>query len=175
MTPAAALTELHRAGVVVRLGPGGAVLLDAARRPPDAVLVLARVHRDGIRALLHAAGGVPADWRAGVAALATMPAPRAIEAGRWRELAHTSARLLDGHGAALHAAGWRTLDVFGLHGLAPATYGPGWGLAWLLGGRGDVLDVTADAVGMHWHSGGARMAFRRQPDTAGAVPAWGLV
>ena len=174
MTPAAALAELRFAGVAVRLGPDRAVLLDAAQRPPDALLALAREHRDGIRALLHAGDGVPADWRAGVAALAIMPAPPAIVAGRWRELARTSARLLDDHGAALHAAGWRTLDVFGLHGVAPATYGPGWGLAWLLGARGDVLDVAADAVGMRWHPGGARMAFRRRPLTAGAVPAWGL-
>jgi len=174
MTPAAALGELHRAGVAVRLGPDGAVLLAAVQEPSAAVLALARKHRDGIRALLQADAGVPSEWGAGVAALATLPAPGGIEPGRWRKLARTSARLLHYHGAALHAAGWRTLDVFGLHRLAPVTHPPGWGLAWLLGARGEVLDVAADAVGMQREPGGARLVFRRRPLTAGTVPAWDL-
>ena len=138
------------------------------------MLALARKHRDGIRALLQADAGVPSEWGAGVAALATLPAPGGIEPGRWRKLARTSARLLHYHGAALHAAGWRTLDVFGLHRLAPVTHPPGWGLAWLLGARGEVLDVAADAVGMQREPGGARLVFRRRPLTAGTVPAWDL-
>ena len=117
---------------------------------------------------------VPDDWARGVANLATMPSPGSIVAGRWRELARTSARLLNYHGAALHGAGWAAIDLFGLHGLAPATCAPGWGLAWLLGAHGEVLDVAADAVGMRWHPGGARMAFRRRPVTAGVVAAWSI-
>ena len=192
MTPAAALAELRRAGVAVRLGPGGVVALDAAQEPPAVVLALARAHRDGIRALLEGGSGtdskhgaraalslaglpgVPQNWRDGVAALATMLAPSGIAADRWGELARTSGRLVRDHGAALHAAGWRTLDVFGLHALAPATYCPGWGLAWLLGARGDVLDVETDVVGMRREPGGARLAFRRRDAAARLVAAWSL-
>ena len=115
---------------------------------------------------------VPDDWAQGVAKLATMPGPATIESLRWSAFVGMATRLLHDHGPELHAAGWTSLDLFGLHGLAPVTYGPGWGLAWLLGARGEVLNVAADAVGMRWHPVGARLTFRRRPVTAGAVPAW---
>ena len=117
---------------------------------------------------------MPDDWRDGVARLATMASPARIEPRRWAAYVATAARLLHEHGPALHAAGWRTLDLFGLHRCAPAAYPPGWGLAWLLGAHGEVLDVAADAVGMRWHPGGARMAFRRRPVTAGVVAEWSI-
>ena len=146
MTPALALVELRRGGVRVRLDAAGVVTLDSVQCPPAGLLALARAHRDGIRALLEGGSGtdskdgarappslaglptVPQDWRDGVAALATMLAPSGIAADRWGELARTSGRLVRDHGPALHAAGWRTLDVFGLHGLAAATTAPGGGL-----------------------------------------------
>lgn len=185
MTPAAALGELYRAGVAVRLGPCGAVLLKAAQEPPAALLVLARTHRDGIRALLRGgdadAGpalaslpGVPADWCEGVAALATMAVPSGIAAERWGELAHASGRLVRDHGAALHGAGWGTLHLFGLHRHCPATYPPGWGLAWLLDADGDVLDVMPDGVAMRRTPKGARLVFRRRALDPGVVSAWEL-
>ena len=133
---------------------------------------LAALLRDG--AAETSLPGVPDKWLAGVNMLATMPSPAGIEPQRWAAYVATAARLLHQHGPALHAAGWRTLDVFGLHGLAAATYCPGWGLAWLLGAHGDVLDVTADAIGMCRHPGGARMAFRRRVSAAGLVAAWSL-
>lgn len=95
---------------------------------------------------------------------------------RWAALAATSTRLLQTHGAELHRAGWDALDLFGLHATAPATNSPGWGLAWLLGTAGEVLDVVPDVIGMRRGPDGARLVFRRKNTTAraGVVPAWTL-
>ena len=125
---------------------------------------------------LQAFPGVPAAWCEGVARLAGMVPPDAIMPARWAGLTATSARLLQDHGAELHAAGWDALDLFGLHRTAPAANPPGWGLAWLLGHAGEVLDVAPDAVGMRYGPGGARLAFRRgcAAAKAGAAPAWTL-
>lgn len=120
--------------------------------------------------------GVPLAWCDGVALLATMPAPPAIPPPRWAVLTRTAARLLRDHGAELHAPGWDVLDLFGLHAAAPAANPAGWGLAWLLGEHGDVLDVSPDAVGMRRGPDGARLAYRRRGAMAraGVVPAWRL-
>ena len=96
----------------------------------------------------HSLSGVPVDWCNGVARMATMTAPNTITPARWAVLAATSARLLRDHGAALHGARWDAVAVFGLHPTAPMTHPPGWGLVWLLGEHGEVLDVAPDAVGM---------------------------
>ena len=108
--------------------------------------------------------------------LASRPAPPTIPPPRWAALATTSARLLRDHGAALHAARWDTIALFGLHADAPATYPPRWGLAWLMGEAGAVLDVAPDVVGMTREAGGARLACVRRlgGPPPGIVPAWVL-
>ena len=189
MTPADTLAALRTAGVRVRLRGDGMVALDAARPPPPAVLTLARTHRDGIAALLRYQAhepapaispaaippGVPIAWYEGVALLAMRPAPMSIAPARWTVLASTSARLLREHGATLHRAGWGTLDLFGLHRIAPTANPTGWGLAWLLGEAGEVLDVTPEAVGMRNRPNGARLTLRRQRvEHADVVAAWDL-
>ncbi len=120
--------------------------------------------------------GVPAAWCEGVARLVTMAAPGTIKPVRWAALATTSTHLLRTHGAELHRAGWDALDLFGLHQHAPVTNPAGWGLAWLLGNSGDVLDVAPNAIGMRRRPNGARLTFRRgcAAARAGVVPAWAL-
>ena len=115
--------------------------------------------------------GVPLDWCEGVALLAARTAPPMILPGRWAALATTSARLLQDHGADLHGAGWPALALFGLDRSAPASYPPGWGLVWLLGEHGEVLDTSAGVIWLRWKPDGARMAFYRQHGT-GTVLAW---
>lgn len=206
MTAAAALARLDAAGVRVRLRDDGSLNLAAVAPPPPAVLALARAHRDGIAALLAEQAqqaacrgfvpiapattlpltpartgspffpGIPPGWCEGVTRLATTPAPPTIQPWRWAVLAATAARLLRDHGAALHAAAWDTLDVWGLHALAPANHPPGWGLAWLLGAHGAVLEVAPAVVSMTCEAGGARLAYRKQhvPARADCLPAWNL-
>lgn len=120
--------------------------------------------------------GVPPDWCEGVTRLATLPAPDRIPPPRWAVLASTAGRLLRDHGAELHAAGWTALDLFGLHPTSPMTHPAGWGLAWLLGEQGEVLDVAPNAVGMRQGPGGARLAFymKDAPARASIRPAWNL-
>ena len=128
------------------------------------------------RAPAPALPGVPLEWCEGVALLATRPAPATITPRRWAALAATSAQMLRDHGAALHGAGWGVLDLFGLHFTAPMTHPPGWGLAWLLGEQGEVLDVAPDVIGMRREPDGARLAYRCQVSgRGGAVPAWLLI
>ncbi len=189
MTAAAALASLAAAGVHAGLQADGTVRLNAAQPPPPEVLALARAHRDGIavllaeraqqaaRAGLQTVPGVPPDWTVGVALLAKRPAPDGIAPRRWAALSGTAARLLQDHGAELHTAGWDTLDLFGLSATAPASNPPGWGLVWVLGAHGDVLDVSPDAIGMRQGPDGARLAYRRRSAMAraGVVPAWQLI
>ena len=150
-------------------------LSSAARRKPGTAM---HAHDDA-RTALEAAStrlpGVPPDWCEGVGLLATVPAPPTIPPRRWAALAASAFRLVRDHGAELHTAGWNTLDLFGLHPTAPAANPAGWGLAWLLGEAGSVLDVSADAVIMCAVPGGARLVCqRRERARAGAVLAWEL-
>lgn len=125
---------------------------------------------------VQAIPGVPASWSEGVALLTSMPAPATVDPARWAILGATAARLLRDHGAELHQAGWDALDLFGLNRHAPATYPPGWGLSWLLGRDGEVLEVTPDVVVVRHSPTGGRLAFRHSGTAAriGAVPAWAL-
>ena len=51
----------------------------------------------------NAALAVPAEWTAGVGLLAAMACPACIDPRRWGSFVLTAARLLYGHGPALHA------------------------------------------------------------------------
>ena len=185
------LDQVAALGVRLEARPGGRLWADrpdllptalrdslAAQRPAVLAQLSERLAKaDGppvpARAgLASALPGVPLDWCRGVALLATRTAPPTILPRRWAVLAATSARLLQDHGAALHGARWDALDVFGLDTTAPATNPPGWGLAWLLGEHGEVLDVSAGVIGMRWKPDGARMAFYRRHRPTDAVPMW---
>ncbi len=173
--PGSTMTQIAAVG-------GAAAALDAVRayrrtptpKPPR------KPRRSAVRPhTLPAASafpGVPLDWYENIARLGTVPAPEGITPHRWQAFQATAARLLRDHGAELHAAGWDALDLFGLHRAAPATYPPGWSLAWLLNAQGEVLDVGPDVVGLRCVPDGARLAFQRQSvmARAGTVPAWTL-
>lgn len=165
----------HRHAVVALLAerhPVQALMQGAP--PPDATADRPRTHGGGDPS--PALPGVPLDWSEGVGSLASRPAPPTIAPRRWAVLAATSARLLRDHGAALHAAHWDTIALFGLHPDAPATNPAGWGVAWLLGEHGEVLDVAPDVIGMRREPRGWRMVCVRRPGgpPPGIVPAWAL-
>ena len=173
----------HRHAVVALLAerhPVQALMRGAP--PPDATADRPRAHGGGDHFADHSENpsttlpGVPPEWCEGVRLLASRPAPQTIPPRRWAALAAACDSLLRDHGAALHGAGWEALDLFGLDAVAPATNPPGWSLAWLLGERGEVLDVSPGVIGMRLHPDGARLGFyRRQGGRwAGIVPAWGL-
>ena len=147
---------------------------DKARSPARTAVPLPPSPVPTGTALVPSVLGVPAAWCEGIMLLPTLPPPDGLTPARWAAFASTGARLLRDHGTALHGAGWDALDLFGLHRTHPATNPAGWGLAWLLDQHGDVLDVSADAVGMRRGPDGARLAFRRRAGRAGVVPAWAV-
>ena len=151
----------------------------APRRKQDATADRPRMHGGGDHFADYSENpsttlaGVPPEWCEGVRLLASRPAPQTIPPRRWAALAATSTQMLRDHGAALHAARWDGISLFGLHPTAPATNPPGWGLAWLLGEHGEVLDVSPGVIGMRWGPDGAWLAFRRRASgRGGAVLAW---
>lgn len=112
-----------------------------------------------------------------MALLATIPAQPNMPSRRWAALAATTVRPLRNHGVELHVVGWGGLELFGLYSTVPMTHPPGWGLAWLRGEHGDVLDVAPGVIGMRPGPDGARLVFRRRHAStkAATVPAWKLI
>ena len=168
------LARAHRDGIAALLA-GKAQQAARAGFVPDAPIATLPpnpAHKAGVP--ISDTPGVPPDWCRGVALLAVRPVPYTIQSWRWSVLAATAARVLWEHSGALHGAGWDAIALFGLHSTAPMTHPPGWGLAWLLGEHGKILDVSPDAVGMRQGPGGARLAYRRPGASARAemVPAW---
>ena len=116
------LDQVAALGVRLEARPGGRMWADrpdllptalrdslAAQRPAVLAQLSERLAKVG--GPLAARGGfipthscVPLDWCRGGALLATRTAPPTILPRRWAVLAATSARLLRGHGAALHGA-----------------------------------------------------------------------
>jgi len=179
MVQGAALTGVAAAPAVVRSYrriPPPELPRAPRRKPPSTGNGAARVGL-GVAPPAPTLPAVPPEWCRGVALLATVLPPDGIAPPRWRAFQATAAQLLRDPGAELHAAGWDALDLFGLHATAPATNPSGWGLAWLAGAHGEVLDVAPDAVGMRRHPDGARLAYRRagRMARAGMVPAWQLI
>ena len=151
------------------------VFCAALARPLSASTAAIRHFRDPRARTSNQEMAVLAHWQAGVERLATSPCPALIEAGRWSALRAMAAWLLSQHGLALHRAGWGTLELFGLHRHAPATFPPGWGLAWLLEAAGEVLDIQPNEIAMRRAPGGARLVYLRRRSIAGIVPIWCLV
>ena len=173
----------HRHAVVALLAerhPVQALMRGAP--PPDATADRPRAHGGGDHFADHSENpsttlpGVPPEWCEGVRLLASRPAPPTIPPRRWAALAAACDSLLRDHGAKLHAARWDTIALFGLHPDAPATNPAGWGVAWLLGEHGQVLDVAPDVIGMRREPRGWRMVCVRRPGgpPPGIVPAWAL-
>lgn len=181
MSAAATLVALRDAGVRVRLRPDGRLHLNAVAPPPPALLDRVRRHRDELALLLAQQGqdaAVPSDlpsaWRDGVARLQTAPSPPGVALDCWRTFQADAERLLRRHGAELHAAGWDSLDLFGLHARAPNRRMDAAGLAWLLRGR-SVGAVTTETVAIVSANGQKLRCWRMGAQARQeAVPAWAL-
>lgn len=90
---------------------------------------------------------VPDEWCKGVALICDRPAVAGIGAQRWDSFGRSCRRLLIEKGATLHAAGWDSLDLFGLHPTVPEAAPDCWGVAWLL--RDFSLgEITAETVSL---------------------------
>lgn len=115
-------------------------------------------------------GAAPPDqWTAGIDRLQRMLQPSGFAPGRWAQIQTDCARLLDHHGAELHALGWAVTDAFGVHPDAPATAVRCYGLGLLLNG-GSVVELTGSGAMVELLNR-SRQRFTRAPGT-GAVPVW---
>lgn len=116
-------------------------------------------------------GEPPADWRAGVSKVQTMPPPVGFPPDRWRQVQQDAARLLHEHGVALHGLGWNATDLFGVHPAVPGVAIHCVGLVVVLG-CARVVEVAPDYAAFVRPSG-ARLTYVRRPASE-AVPLWEL-
>jgi len=98
--------------------------------------------------------------------------PRGFPAKDWHALHRDGTEFLRTWGRKAVALGWSTLDVFGVHRIAPSANYAAMGLVLLLRGA-HVVALTADSA-MIQNSTGSRLTFRRQAPHDAAVPVWEL-
>lgn len=87
-------------------------------------------------------------WRNGAIRLQATCPPAGFSKARWTRAGVDVARLVENHGAALQAAGWDALDLFGLNRFVPGTRPDCMGLGMLLDGRrvGSITPKTVEIV-----------------------------
>ena len=100
----------------------------------------------------------PVSWVEGVAGMQAMPPPRGFTPQRWAEAYSDAVRILARYGGELHAKGWTTEDVFGLHPDAPAHRYNALGLVFLIHGgsvpfiSGNLADIVTRAKVMQTYT-----------------------
>ena len=90
----------------------------------------------------------------------------------WRQLIDDAGHFLDRWGAEASRLGWKPLDMFGVHPLAPAARYDVMGLALLIRG-GEVVGLDERSATIR-APGGSLLTYLRRP-TTGAVALWDLV
>jgi hypothetical protein len=155
------LAEAERLGLQVRAS--GANLHLEADRPPPAELIKALAdNKSELLAVLRSEpsnwtaedrravfeeraahleydAGLPRPWAEAFAKLIVSPVPGDFTPERWRDLLDGALRFADRWASKAHALGWKMDDVFGSDKPKGATWAPGCGIAWLLGGGAEVI------------------------------------
>lgn len=105
------------------------------------------------------------EWVIGLRRLDAMPPPAAFTDERWAQLIADAHGFIDRWGRAATQFGWSTLDLFGVHPLAPITRYDAKGLIPLLGGN-SVVAVSEHTATIRMPSG-STLRFNRRSKTAG--------
>ena len=116
------------------------------------------------------ANALPADWRDGLARLATMPPQPGVQPHRWEGIVADALALGEGWASQARALGWRDVDLWGCNPERSRRLDRD-GLAMLLNGRA-VLAIT-DTAATIATPGGRTLSYYRAP-LAGGVPLWAL-
>ena len=105
-------------------GPGLGGLAGLAGVPPSVV----KLQGGGLRTMpampTPTVAPIPAalvPWHDGAIRLQATSPPAGFSKARWMRAGLNAARLVENNGAALQAAGWDTLDLFGVHRFVPGT------------------------------------------------------
>jgi hypothetical protein len=182
MNAAVALAAATAVGVRVAVD-GDDLLLEAARRPPDAIVEDLRRHKPAIVSMLRGGrgeaiaqqkpanrhGGAPVEWSNWLAALTTAAPAEGFTPTQWRQLVVDAERFLHDWGEEAARHGWTLLEAFGVHMRAPSARYDGMGLVPLLRG-GEVIALNADRATVRTPSGSHLIFLRRTcPDF---VPIW---
>jgi hypothetical protein len=108
----------------------------------------------------------PAEWHAILAELKRREPVGWLGAERWGSLLSDAQSFLSRWGGVAHSLGWTSLDLFGVHPIAPAVRFDVMGLIPMLN-RAEILALTGETATMRRISG-ATLTYRR-PDQGGAV------
>ena len=124
-------------------------------------------------ALAEIGAGVPREWAEGFARLQVIRPPAGIAVWRWQQVIGDAGRFLDRWAVQAAALGWKTLDVFGVHGAKPVERFDAAGLVWLLRGA-EVIAIAEKTAKVKTPSGAVQTFSRRDPEHPEAVAVWSL-
>lgn len=124
-------------------------------------------------ALAEIGAGVPREWAEGYARLQVVRPPAGIAVWRWQQVIDDAGRFLDAWATPAAALGWKTSDVFGVHGAKPVERFDAAGLVWLLRGA-EVVAIAEMTAKVKTASGAVQTFSRRDPEHPEAVAIWSL-
>lgn len=104
-------------------------------------------------------GSVPAEWHTILAGLKRRDPANWLSHEQWRGLLSDAENFLNRWGSAAHLLGWTSIDLFGVHSIAPAARSDEMGLIPILNGA-EVLALTSQTATMRRLSS-AILTFRR--------------
>jgi hypothetical protein len=108
----------------------------------------------------------PAGWHAISEELKLMPAPEWVGVDRWFEMIEDTDSFLSAWGHAAHDLGWRALNLFGVHAVAPGARYDVMGLVPLL--RSRRVSALTERTAVIRQCSGATLTYTRR-ETTGAV------
>lgn len=124
-------------------------------------------------ALAEIGAQVPREWAEGFARLQTCCPPAGIAVWRWQQVIDDAGRFIDRLAVQAAALGWRTLDVFGVHGAKPVERFDAAGLVWCLHAA-EVVAITEKTAKLKTPSGAVQTYARRDPEHPEMVAIWAL-
>jgi hypothetical protein len=123
-------------------------------------------------ALVEYGAGVPREWAEGFARLNLASAAPGFGGTRWQQVIDDGGRFLDRWASEAAQLGWRAVDIFGIHPLAPAARFDVMGLVPIING-GEVVAITERSATIQ-SPGGSRLVYMRRT-AGGGVCLWELV
>ncbi len=124
-------------------------------------------------ALAEIGAGVPREWAEGYARLQVIRPPTGIAVWRWQQVIDDAGHFLDRWATQAAALGWKTLDVFGVHGAKPVERFDAAGLVWLLRGA-EVVAIAEKTAKVRTTSGAVQTFSRRDPVHPEGIAVWNL-